>query len=1510
MSKEWTMGKKAALTALAVMMGALPAAGLPAAAEAGAGSGAAPLYGNFEDWAGGYSDQATASNRMELIKAVNLDGKLYVMAKGHGMDGTKTLYINADNDAATGALIAGWKDSAGIDYKIEDRDVYAFENGDWVQQGQAQLTDGDTVAEYEIDLTSLPAADPAGKIKVGLLSDGAMLPELGELMVSVQPPASGGAALDAPPPPADLTIDGNGAEWANVPELLRSADGKTAVKYAVSADALHMLIEGRIDNGEFPDLWEHLLIDVDRKPSTGNAMWAWASTLGSEYLVQSGLLYETNGSGGWQEAVTGLNYARSGTGDAKTIEWTLPLADLHAGDLKAVHIAFLSNAYAMPDPAGDPSEISLVAKPQLLVDGDTSDWAGIQPLTVTADGLTTVKTYVTDGKLYALLDGRIDNAEFPNLWEHLFLDIDKDPSTGTSSWAWAGKLGAEYLVQTAILYASNGSGGWDQTDTAFPYVSTGTGDHKVIEWSVPLDELGITDEQSIHAGFLSNSYASPDASGDPAVIPIRSSGSLIAVDGDDSDWSGVEIGASAGNAPYLMDAVQDEEKLYVRVKGENLDLRSVYYLNTDGDSDTGASAGLWTEEGFDYKIDRGALYEYRQQDGEWVSKGPVYLAVSDDSLEINIYLDQLGLDEPAAIELGFVNRGMLRLPMGGNPPLTVDNTVQTQDASGVFYPRQSFELLNNPYTGWVAWAKDSSKPDGTAYPQQHSMVYAGISWRELEPVKGQFDWEGIEQKYQFAYWASQGKRINLRIVLDTPTADPSHKDIPDWLYDELAAEGNAGIWYDTQEVGSGFSPNYNSSTLLAEHERMIAKVAERYDNDPRIAYVQLGSLGHWGEWHTWPSGSGVFPKLSISDQYVQHYLDAFENKQIGMRKPFPIASEQQVGLFNDVFGIKSSTEEWVGWTQNGWAGIGESVDDPADAAAAQAASAMPDFWKYAYSGGEFANGNPESWLTDDAIMESLRQMRVSHTSWLGPSSPARTAYGTDIQSNIETMQKLMGYRYVIEAVKHSGSAARGTSISVETVLNNKGVAPFYQDWKLEYSLADANGTIVYKQQQDTDLRSLLPGRHVMDNRLDLPSALAAGSYKLNVAVIDPATDAPGMKLAIEGKRPDGRYEVGSLTVSGSPGSTGGVSGSTPEDSKVQRLSNPALTDGKLAVTLLAGKERIEVPLQAAALKGNPSIVISSGDTSWEIPGELLAKAKERAGSSSAWLTIDLAPTADIATYAAKDKAKAQGVGQAFTVGVAIVTTAGETPLDFATSPIKVSVKTEAGAANIVNLYNVQGERLKAAAAVFRNGLLTAQMTEPGTYQWLRYEKAYSDVAAGHWAASAIQALAAKQVMQGVDADRFAPDRSITRAELAAMLARMPGLGIGSGDGAELPFKDIPAQAWYTEELKEVLAAGLINGYGDTFRPNAEITREELAVLAIRAASKASGGALSGTARNNGDGDYPDTDQISSWAKDSVHKAKQLGLMIGDEDGRFRPKEGVSRAEAAVITLRLMEMLLK
>lgn len=326
---------------------------------------------------------------------------------------------------------------------------------------------------------------------------------------------------------------------------------------------------------------------------------------------------------------------------------------------------------------------------------------------------------------------------------------------------------------------------------------------------------------------------------------------------------------------------------------------------------------------------------------------------------------------------------------------------------------------------------------------------------------------------------------------------------------------------------------------MEAHEKAIKALAERYDNPAIISFIQIGSLGHWAEFHNWPEDiSGKFPSLSISDQYVQHYIDHFKNVKLGMRKPYPIAKNNNLGLFNDVFGMQDSTDQFLDWTVNGWNEIGSYVDDASEFSSpeeAQQASAMADFWKSNYSGGEFANGNVRLYIDDTTIMDTLRQVRESHTSWMGPCSPAdilKSDPDADLyQHNIDALINVMGYNFILESVTHTGKAKAGNELDITMQWNNIGVAPFYYDWPLELSLADSKGKIVAKTTTTADIRTWLPGTITTTQSIKIPKSLKAGKYTLCVAIIDPSTGEPGIKLGIEGLRSDGRYTLNNITVS-------------------------------------------------------------------------------------------------------------------------------------------------------------------------------------------------------------------------------------------------------------------------------------------------------------------------------------------------------------------------------------------
>ena len=224
-------------------------------------------------------------------------------------------------------------------------------------------------------------------------------------------------------------------------------------------------------------------------------------------------------------------------------------------------------------------------------------------------------------------------------------------------------------------------------------------------------------------------------------------------------------------------------------------------------------------------------------------------------------------------------------------------------------PQEISDVLYNPYMGWVPWAHT-----GNYYSKQpFKLVLASITWRELEPIKGTFDFSSVEIYNQFDYWTSKGVKIILQLNMDYPD-NFEHINIPDWLYDEI---GGDGTWYNyrNENTKMGFSPNYKNPVLISYHKKLIEAFAAHYDNDPRIFMILIGSCGHWGEWHTTyientPENSGLFPPIQYSDQYAQHYDDYFTNKPLAMRYPSRVGRDNGMGLFNNAFGDYNQTQRW------------------------------------------------------------------------------------------------------------------------------------------------------------------------------------------------------------------------------------------------------------------------------------------------------------------------------------------------------------------------------------------------------------------------------------------------------------------------------------------------------------------------------------------------------------------------------------------------------------------------
>ena len=409
------------------------------------------------------------------------------------------------------------------------------------------------------------------------------------------------------------------------------------------------------------------------------------------------------------------------------------------------------------------------------------------------------------------------------------------------------------------------------------------------------------------------------------------------------------------------------------------------------------------------------------------------------------------------------------------------------------------EVFGNPLMGYAPCAWNTTVSDDV------SLLYMDITWAELEPEEGQYNWESIDKENQLSRWRKEGKHIVLRFVCDVPGQE-KHMDIPEWLYEKIDHEGT---WYDV-EFGKGFAPDYNNEEMIRYHAKAVEALGEHLGKDGLISYIELGSLGHWGEWHVnYSAGIQRLPNEAVRKQYVVPWTGAFPDAMLLMRRPFSHASEYGMGLYNDMAGHPDETEVWLREIENG--GDLSQTDEK------NALISMHDFWKTAPVGGELTSSFSMEDLLETNLDQTAALIRESHTTFLGP----HVANNQYLQG-YHTVLKNMGYRLRISEAVLSNKL-KGTKLSMTWA--NDGTAPFYKDWPVWVYVTDENGDTIEKKQVEMKLSSILHGESVKTEiYLETKKLvdLAGKKYNIRIGVEDPMTGKENLRLAMKCRYMDGR----------------------------------------------------------------------------------------------------------------------------------------------------------------------------------------------------------------------------------------------------------------------------------------------------------------------------------------------------------------------------------------------------
>ena len=412
-------------------------------------------------------------------------------------------------------------------------------------------------------------------------------------------------------------------------------------------------------------------------------------------------------------------------------------------------------------------------------------------------------------------------------------------------------------------------------------------------------------------------------------------------------------------------------------------------------------------------------------------------------------------------------------------------------------------VIRNPGQGWSSgtkWQFVRKDPD-----VNYGQIYVRTSWTKLEPEEGKYDWSELDNMLKLA--GEQGIPLSLRIMCACIMA--KYPSTPQWVFDK-GAKGDK-IEIELPEKGvtnvvTQISPHFDDPVFMREHRRFIAALAERYDGNPLIAGLDIGSYGHWGEWHCHglppdtnrymtavpperrPRTQPIKYPFAIRKQYADWYLEGFKKTPLvfmtdddeTLKYAIGENGPSRVGLRRDGVGSPWHFNRWIG-------------KPPYDAI-----PKMADVWKERPIWLEFFGHAPDMVKRGWDVPYAIDWMLTNHVSVVNtiPFSPWELkAFDPEMFALLKKLDLYAGARLVPKKAEVRRS---GRAVLVRLAGYNRGVARIHLPYVVEIVVRDQAGKELFAHEAAADPGTWLPGKFGFADRFDLPAELEGTDLRLAV----------------------------------------------------------------------------------------------------------------------------------------------------------------------------------------------------------------------------------------------------------------------------------------------------------------------------------------------------------------------------------------------------------------------------
>ncbi|MBI4873013.1 MAG: DUF4832 domain-containing protein [Acidobacteria bacterium] len=385
----------------------------------------------------------------------------------------------------------------------------------------------------------------------------------------------------------------------------------------------------------------------------------------------------------------------------------------------------------------------------------------------------------------------------------------------------------------------------------------------------------------------------------------------------------------------------------------------------------------------------------------------------------------------------------------------------------VIRPPDTGAALINPGMGWMfqhydndirRYTLDLDPSDGVEEFPGVSSVYIRLAWSYIEPEEGRFNWPIVDSAAQ--RWLAQGKTVAFRF-----SCTESHRDqpyaTPEWVRKAGAKGHNFVPGKGLVAGGAWWEPDYDDPIFLEKLDHFLAAAAARYDGNPEVAFIDVGSFGVWGEGHT-----GSSTRLPYSAATVRRHIDLYKKH---FKKTLLAANDD---FSNQGRGLETLTYA----RRQGLTLRDDSILVNGGAQAYHHAWVAPQFWpelpvvlECEHFGGSRDRGH---WQDGSLYLKAIEEYHASYATvhWYPREF---------LKANRDLIDRInlrLGYRLQLAEASWPAEVAAGAEFAVGYVWRNAGVAPCLPGGYPALTLKDSKGGIAgVFVDEEFDARSLPVG---------------------------------------------------------------------------------------------------------------------------------------------------------------------------------------------------------------------------------------------------------------------------------------------------------------------------------------------------------------------------------------------------------------------------------------------------